>query len=229
MSNRVVRSLRSLDAPAIGVVVTLHCAGLVELYGRLGFDWLLIDAERAPLSPQTCRELTRAANRAGLPCVVRVPEIRPSAIEGFVDAGASGILASHVESADDVRALLAAVHESTLVAAVIESRLAIERLDSILAVTELDCVAVGPNDLGLSIGTTEGARDQRVRTLIDFADRAIAAAGKKRMTVVVDAEAASLAVAGGAMLIAVPDAALITHAGEELVKRARQRIPLTSA
>jgi 4-hydroxy-2-oxoheptanedioate aldolase len=223
VSNRAIRNLRSLDAPAIGVLVTFHCAELVELYGRLGFDWLLLDAEHAPLSPQTCRELTRAADLAGLPCVVRAPEIRPSVIGDFLDAGACGILASAVESADDVRALMAVVREPTLIGALIESRRAIEQLDSILAVPELDCVAVGPNDLGLSIGTTEGARDQRVRMLIDVADRAIAAAGKKRMTVVSDAEAASRAMAGGAMLIAMPDTTLIAHAGKEFVTRARRQ------
>jgi 2-keto-3-deoxy-L-rhamnonate aldolase RhmA len=219
-----MRDLRSLDTPAIGVVVTLHCVELIELYGRLGFDWLLLDAERAPLSPQTCRELTRAAESAGLPCVVRVPEIRSSAIASFLEAGASGILAAHVESAEDVCALVAAVkisNEPTLIGALIESRRAIEQLDSILAIPELDCVAVGPNDLGRSIGTTEGARDQRVRALIDIADRAIAAAGKKRMTVVLDEEGESQAVAAGAMLIAVPDATLIGHAGKQFVTGSR--------
>jgi 4-hydroxy-2-oxoheptanedioate aldolase len=122
-----------------------------------------------PLSPQVCRELTRAADLAGLPCVVRAPEIRPSVIEAFLDAGACGIVASAVESADDVRALIAAAREPTLIGALIESRRAIDQLDSILAVPELDCVAVGPNDLGRSIGTTEGARDHRVRMLIDVA------------------------------------------------------------
>ena len=222
MSDRVSRNLRSLDAPAIGVAVTIHCADLVELYGRLGFDWLLLDAEHVPLSPQVCRELTRAADLAGLPCVVRAPEIRTSLIRDFLDAGACGILASAVESAEDVRALIAAVREPTLIGALIESRRAIDQLDAILAVPELDCVAVGPNDLGRSIGTTEGARDQRVRMLVDVADRAIAAAGKKRMTVVVDAEAVSRAIDGGALLIAVPDATLIAHAGEQFIARARR-------
>jgi 2-keto-3-deoxy-L-rhamnonate aldolase RhmA len=222
VSNRVSRNLRSLDAPAIGVLVTFHCADLVALYGRLGFDWLLLDAEHVPLSPQVCGELTRAADLAGLPCVVRAPEIRTSLIKDFLDAGACGILASAVESAEDVRALIAAVNGPTLTGALIESRRAIDQLDSILAVPELDCVAVGPNDLGRSIGTTEGARDQRVRMLVETADRAIAAAGKKRMTVVVDAEAASRAIDGGALLIAVPDATLIEHAGKEFIARARR-------
>ena len=220
MSDRAVLDLRSLDAPAVGVLVTFHCAGLVELYGRLGFTWLLLDAEHAPLSPQTCRELTRAADLARLPCVVRVPEIRPSVIEDFLDAGVAGILASDVQSADDVRALAAAANERILIAALLESRRAMEQLDAILAVPELDCAAVGPNDLGLSLGIADGPLNPQVRALVDHAYRAIGAAGKKRMTVVADAAAAGQAIAEGMLLIAVPDARLIAHAGTEFIARA---------
>jgi 4-hydroxy-2-oxoheptanedioate aldolase len=254
VSDRVALNLHSLDAPALGVLVTLHCAELVELYGLLGFTWLLLDAEHAPLGPRTCRELMRAADLARLPCVVRVPEIRQSVIEGFLDAGASGILASDVQSADDVRALVAAVrfapegrrgsapisraaqfgqlaspqytqqaNELILIGALLESRRAIEQLDAILAIPELDCVAVGPNDLGLSLGVADGARNQQVRALVDHAGRAIGAAGKKRMTVVADAAAAGQAIADGDMLIAVPDVRLIAHAGIEFLARVQRR------
>jgi 4-hydroxy-2-oxoheptanedioate aldolase len=254
VSDRAVLNLRSPNAPAIGVLVTFHCAELVELYGLLGFTWLLLDAEHAPLGPQTCRELVRAADLAKLPCVVRVPEIRPSMIEGFLDAGVSGILASDVQSADDVRALVAAVrfapsgrrgsapiaraarfgllastqymqqaNELVLIAALLESRRAIEQLDAILAVPELDCVAVGPNDLGLSLGIADGLRNPQVRALVDRAGQAIGAAGKKRMAVVADAAAAGQAIATGTMLIAVPDAKLVAHAGMEFIARAQRR------
>jgi 2-keto-3-deoxy-L-rhamnonate aldolase RhmA len=225
VSDRAVLDLRSLDAPAVGVLVTFHCAGLVELYGRLGFTWLLLDAEHAPLSPQTCRELTRAADPAGLPCVVRVPEIRPSVIEDFLDAGVAGILASHVESAEDVRALAAAANERILIAALLESRRAMEQLDTILAVPELDCAAVGPNDLGLSLGIADGPLNPQVRALVDHAYRAIDAAGKKRMTVVADAAAAGQAIAEGMLLIAVPDTRLIAHAGTEFIRKALPSSP----
>ena len=73
MSNRIIRNLRSLDSPAIGVLVTFQCAELVELYGRLGFDWLLLDAEHAPLSPRLVASSRAPQTWSGLPCVVRAP------------------------------------------------------------------------------------------------------------------------------------------------------------
>jgi len=253
MSERGIRSLRSVDAPAFGVLLTFHCPELVELYGLLGFDWLLLDAEHTPLNSAACRELTRAADLVGLRCVVRVPEVRASVIESFLDVGVSGILAGGVESADDVRTLIAAVkfapqgsrgsapisraaqfgtvslpdharraNELTMIAALIESRHGIEQLESILAIPELDYIAIGPNDLGLSLGVAGGAGNLQVRTLVEAAQRSINATAKGQLAVVADAAAARRAVAGGAMLIAVPDATLIANAGKEFVTQARR-------
>jgi len=256
MSDGGMRNLRSIDAPAFGVLITFHSPELIELYGRLGFQWLLLDAEHTPLSPGICRELTRAAELVGMPCVVRVPEIRASMIEAFLDVGVSGILASGVESASDVRALIAAVkfaplgsrgsapisraarfglvppaehmaraNELTMVAALIESRRALEELDSILAIQELDYVAIGPNDLGLSLGIAGGASHPQVSALVDAAQRSFKISGKRQLAVAVDAPAAQRAVADGATLIAVPDASLIASAGQDFLSRAGQNHP----
>lgn len=251
MSNGASRNLRSIDAPAFGVLITFHSTELIELYGRLGFQWLLLDAEHTPLSPGICRELTRAAELVGMPCVVRVPEIRPSLIEAFLDVGVSGILASGVESATDVRALIAAVkfaplgsrgsapisraarfgllppaehmaraNEQTIVAALIESRPAIEELDAVLAIPELDYVAIGPNDLGLSMGIAGGASHPQVSALVSAAQESLRNAGKRQLAVAADPAAAQRAVADGATLIAVPDASLIASAGKDFLLQA---------
>ena len=216
-----MRRLRAVDSPAFGVLVTLQSPELIELYGRLGFEWLLLDAEHAPLTPGNCRELTRAADLVGIPCVVRVPEVRASTIQGFLDIGVSGILASHVQSSIDVHALISQANERTAVCALIESRRAIDELDSILAIPELDYVAIGPNDLGLSLGVSGGASNPQVRALIEAAQRSIRKAGKRQLTVAADAASAQRAAADGAMLIAVPDARLITSAGREFLLQAR--------
>jgi 2-keto-3-deoxy-L-rhamnonate aldolase RhmA len=216
-----IRRLRSVDSPAFGVLVTLQSFELIELYGRLGFEWLLLDAEHAALTPGNCRELTRAADLVGIPCVVRIPQIRASTIEGFLDIGVSGILASHVQSSADVRGVIAQANERTAVCALIESQRAIDELDSILAIPELDYVAIGPNDLGRSLGVSGGASNPQVSALVEAAQRSIKKAGKRQLTVVADAAAAQRAAADGATLIAVPDATLIRSAGREFLQRAR--------
>jgi 2-keto-3-deoxy-L-rhamnonate aldolase RhmA len=253
MSENRNRNLRSIDARTYGVLITFHSPELVELYGELGFQWLLLDAEHTPLSAGTCRELTRAADLVGMPCMVRLPEIRASTIEGFLDVGVSGVLASGVESADDVHALIDIIkfpphgrrgsasisraarfgllppaehmrrsNESTMVAALIESRRAIDELDAILAIRELDCVAIGPNDLGLSLGLVGGESHPQVRTLVDGAQQSIRTAGKRQLAVATDAAAVHRAVTEGATLIAVPDASLIASAGRDFLSQANR-------
>lgn len=101
--------LRSTDRAAWGVHLSFCCPELIEFCGYLGFEWLLLDAEHMPLNHEVCRQLVRAADVANLPCVVRVPKIEASVIEGYLDVGAIGILAPSVGSVADARALVAAV------------------------------------------------------------------------------------------------------------------------
>lgn len=104
-----LRELRSKDKVAWGIHLSFFCPETIEVCGLLGFEWLLLDAEHMPLHHHLCRDLARAADLAGLPCVVRVPEIRAAVIEGFLDAGVVGILAPNVSSVAAARALVAAV------------------------------------------------------------------------------------------------------------------------
>jgi 2-keto-3-deoxy-L-rhamnonate aldolase RhmA len=100
---------RSSNGVAWGLHLTLLCAEFVEYAGFLGFKWLFLDAEHSPLSHERCRELVRAADLLQMPVLVRVPEIKPSVIEGYLDVGVLGILAPNVSSAADAEALVAAV------------------------------------------------------------------------------------------------------------------------
>ena len=106
---RALPDLRHSPRPALGVCVSLLCPDFIEMCGLVGFQWVLLDAEHTPLDHAACRNLVRAADGVGMPCIVRIPEIRPAIIEGFLDSGALGILAPDVASAADAAALVAAV------------------------------------------------------------------------------------------------------------------------
>lgn len=218
MSPRLRRSLRDCcnrNAVTWGIHLGSRCPQLIESLGLSGFQWLFLDAEHKPLSPECCRDLVRAADVVGMPCVVRVPEVQPAVIAAFLDAGVRGILAPHVESVEQARTLVAAcrVDPNTFTAALIESVRGLETLESIMAVAGLDCVAIGPNDLGRSLGIHTGMADPQVRARVREAEVRIESYGKPRLTVVTDVEQARAARASGARLIAVSDAALVRIAG----------------
>ena len=83
----------------IGTIVAIESPEVVEVLAGAGFDWLFIDAEHSPLSPQGVQRMVMAAGE--LPCVVRVPANNEAWIKHVLDAGAAGIIVPLVNTAAD--------------------------------------------------------------------------------------------------------------------------------
>jgi 4-hydroxy-2-oxoheptanedioate aldolase len=71
-----------------------------------GFDSLYVDLEHASFSLETTGQICIAALEAGITPLVRVPGV--AEVSRVLDAGALGVIAPHVQSADDARAYVAA-------------------------------------------------------------------------------------------------------------------------
>jgi 4-hydroxy-2-oxoheptanedioate aldolase len=102
-------SVRGPNEVVLGVHLSLLNAELVKLCGLLGFKWLFLDAQRTPLTPALSHELVRAADLTGMFCLVRVSYLDVAQIQGFLNAGAAGIIAASISNAADARALVNAV------------------------------------------------------------------------------------------------------------------------
>jgi len=105
--NRLKRKLRK-GQPASGVWLTFMDPNLIEFYGYLGFDYVIIDAEHQAIDKANCLEFVRACDVAGLTSIVRPDSKAASTILGFLDLGADGIYAPHVRSANDAREVVRA-------------------------------------------------------------------------------------------------------------------------
>lgn len=81
---------------------------LIEVLGRTGLDFLVLDAEHAPFDRSTIDMCLIAARGAGLPLIVRVPARGADWIGFALDAGAAGIMVPHVNSAAEAEDLVAA-------------------------------------------------------------------------------------------------------------------------
>jgi 2-keto-3-deoxy-L-rhamnonate aldolase RhmA len=73
-----------------------------------GFDMLYIDLEHAPLTLDAAGQICLAALDLGLMPAVRVPANTPDYISRVLDAGALGVIAPHVRSAEEARAVVRA-------------------------------------------------------------------------------------------------------------------------
>jgi 2-keto-3-deoxy-L-rhamnonate aldolase RhmA len=71
-----------------------------------GFDSLYVDMEHSSFSLETTSQICMAALEIGITPFVRVPG--PGDVQRILDAGALGIIAPHVQSADDARAYVRA-------------------------------------------------------------------------------------------------------------------------
>jgi 2-keto-3-deoxy-L-rhamnonate aldolase RhmA len=81
---------------AAGVGLTFATPQLVELCGRIGFHWALIDCEHGAFSADAMEHAFIAADAVGLSLMVRPASDRPEAILAALDRGAAGVQVPHV-------------------------------------------------------------------------------------------------------------------------------------
>ena len=73
-----------------------------------GFDMLYIDLEHSPLTMDATGQICMACLDIGIMPAVRVPANTPDYISRILDAGALGVIAPHVRSAAEARAVVRA-------------------------------------------------------------------------------------------------------------------------
>lgn len=103
-----LRQTLSAGKTAFGPLVNFDSAWFVDLSGLIGFDFVLIDCEHGPMTPQGVEGMIRAAEAAGVSPIVRIPANVPHEILRYLDLGAVGIKVPRVETAEDARNAVAA-------------------------------------------------------------------------------------------------------------------------
>lgn len=79
-----------------------------EIAARSGLDFVIIDMEHGTFGIEGAANMIRAAENCGAAPFVRVPESSRSTILKVLDAGAAGIIVPNVESAQQLREVVAA-------------------------------------------------------------------------------------------------------------------------
>lgn len=199
-----------------GGVVRVPAEVLVELSGISGLDYLLIDCEHGPDDLVALQQHIALAQAHGLSVLVRVGRGDPNMVLRVLDLGAEGIIAPHVDSAQEAAEVVRSAHypplgergfatysragrygavsaaehlraaQDVLVVVMVESAAGVENTDEILAVDGIDAVWVGPADLAVSLGVPPG--DPAVGKAMDEVHGAARAAGASVMSIVSSAE-----------------------------------------
>ncbi|MEH6354233.1 4-hydroxy-2-oxoheptanedioate aldolase [Pseudomonas sp. 3JA] len=230
--NKFKQRLRSGEAQ-IGLWLGLADAYCAELAANAGFDWLLIDGEHAPNDLRTLLGQLQAVAPYPSQPVIR-PVIGDTAlIKQVLDIGVQTLLVPMVESADQARELVRAIHypphgvrgvgsalarasrwnsipgyldkadEQMCLLVQIESRDGLANLDAIAAVDGVDGVFIGPADLSASMGFRGNPGHPQVQAAIEDAIARIRQAGKAAGILSADEKLARRYIELGAAFVAV--------------------------
>ena len=94
--------------PVIGSFVKITDATVVEIMGRAGFDFAIIDMEHGPITVETAQNSVRAAELSGISPIIRVSQNDPVDILRCLDIGAEGVEVPQIRNAMDAEKMASA-------------------------------------------------------------------------------------------------------------------------
>jgi 2-keto-3-deoxy-L-rhamnonate aldolase RhmA len=108
LRNNVKDKLKRDEVVASMTVRLVRSVEIARIAATAGFDTLYVDLEHSSFSLETCGQICIAALEAGIAPFVRVPANTPDYIARVLEGGALGVIAPHVHSADDAKAVVRA-------------------------------------------------------------------------------------------------------------------------
>lgn len=102
--------LNTAVRPVLGAFLGLPTPTLVEVIGRAGFDFVILDSEHGTFSAESQEECLRAAGAVNLPAVVRTPDGNPQNVQAALDMGVQGVQVPSVVDAAQARGIVEAAH-----------------------------------------------------------------------------------------------------------------------
>ena len=108
-ANRVKAAMRD-GRKASGYTLSFPSPWVIDILGKLDFDYVFIDGEHGPFDLSQLEDLCRTAERHNVTPVARVPDIGSSTILRYLDRGIMGIMGPHIATEADARQLVKACY-----------------------------------------------------------------------------------------------------------------------
>lgn len=163
-------------------ILELFTPGVPQILKNCGLDFIIFDMEHGRCDLALMAQLIQASKDAGIPPLVRVPDIEFRPLSRVLDMGAIGVIVPRVETPEQARFLVAQLkyapegcrgvalgvahdryrsrgaeyleqaNRETIAIALLETARAFENLDEILRTPGLDVAWMGHYDLTVSMG-----------------------------------------------------------------------------
>ncbi len=178
-----------------GIFIKTPAPHNVEIAATAKLDFVVLDAEHAPLDRQAIDLMILAGRAVDMPIFVRVPDHSASGILSVLDLGARGVIVPHVDNATIAAQVVTSARfrggkrgysggpraagygtekaadtltrgDKSKVIVQIEHPDAVTHLEQILSVSGVDGILIGRADLALAMGI-EDFRSQEVDEVVD--------------------------------------------------------------
>jgi 4-hydroxy-2-oxoheptanedioate aldolase len=105
MQTNTTKAKLAEDKVVFGAIISRFAPDQVELFGALGYDFVMIDCEHGPMSLDEVEHMVRAAEVFGITPITRIPNHADSTILQFLDRGVQGIIVPHVNTPEAAEAV----------------------------------------------------------------------------------------------------------------------------
>ena len=196
---------------------------LVEVCQRAGLDYLVVDMEHGPFSPETVAEICAVGRRSRFAVLVRPRANDYTNIRHAIDLGPVGFLLTSVETSNELDVVRDAIYlpprgrrrpgglggrwvadglastwkkeveDDFIVLPQIETRRGLENADAIASHAITTALAVGPYDLSAELGVCGSVDDPKLEDSLDTIRAVARRAGKEAWMI---GDGARLAAAG---------------------------------
>jgi len=179
-----------------GAQLALCDPAVAEIFGRAGYDWLVVDTEHTATNLPTVRAMLQAAAHTDAVLLARPLRFDPDEVRRLLDLGSPGVLCPFINSGEEASRLVQAcryppagirgygprragvygfdayqyfqeANDSIICFGIIESSQAIENIDDIVKVDGFDGVVIGPLDLSISLGCYKQFEHPRYLAAVD--------------------------------------------------------------
>jgi 4-hydroxy-2-oxoheptanedioate aldolase len=106
MGSHFKERLYAPNTQLMGMFVKFPTMETIEILAGLGYDFVIIDMEHAPLSVDMVYRMIVTSERSGMAALIRVRGHETAAANMFLDAGASGILIPHCSPVEVAKELI---------------------------------------------------------------------------------------------------------------------------
>ena len=105
MRTNTTKAKLSEGQVVFGAIINRYAPDLVELFGVLGYDFVMIDCEHGPMDLDQVEHMVRAGEVFGITPIARIPDHAEATILRFLDRGVQGVIVPHINTREEADAV----------------------------------------------------------------------------------------------------------------------------